>query len=174
MPESSIRILDPPGAWDLSDLCATNDDPCGYGYLYSVALRKEDPRAAARVLARGSLRPEGLKGGWFWQEWAETDHADEETTDGIVVRRAAEEMERASKSGKPFYIAAGLRRPHQLLAAPKKYFDLYPLESIPAPPAEPPGHLDKLPALALNYHKSKAYKIYSVEERRQLVARLLC
>ena len=166
--ESSVRILNPPGAWNVSDICRTNDDPCGYGYLYSVALRAEDPRAAAHVLARGSLRPEGLKGGWFWQEWAETDLPDEETTDGIVVRRAAETMEKASREGKPFYIAAGLRRPHQVLAAPKRYFDLYPLESIPMPPPEPPEHLDNVPALALNYHKSKAYHIYSDEERRQL------
>jgi len=30
-PESSIRVLNPPGAWDVAELCATNDDPCGYG-----------------------------------------------------------------------------------------------------------------------------------------------
>ena len=87
-PEDGIQILDPPGAWDVSDICITDDDPDGYGYLYSVALREEDPRAAKHVLARGSLRPEGLKGGWFWQEWAETDLPDEKTSDGVVVRRA--------------------------------------------------------------------------------------
>ncbi|MDG2381648.1 MAG: sulfatase [Pirellulaceae bacterium] len=166
--ESSIRVQAPPGAWDVAELCATKDDPCGYGYLYSVALRKKDSRAARHVLARGSLRPEGFKGGWFWQEWAETDLPDERTTDGIVVRRAAEAIEQAVREGKPFYVAAGLRRPHQVLAAPQRYFDLYPLESIPKPPREPIEHLKKVPPLALNFDKSHAYKIYSDEDRRQL------
>ena len=167
-PPDKIRMLNPPGAWDRSDLCATDDDPCGYGYLYSVTLRQEDPRAAQHVLTRGSLRPAGLKGGWFWQEWSETDLPDNRTTDGIVVRRAVEAMEIAAQTEKPFYIAAGMRRPHQVLAAPKRYFDLYPLESVPAPAAEPRDHLDSVPALALNYDKSRAYDIYMPEGRREL------
>jgi uncharacterized sulfatase len=166
--EDEIYMLKPPGAWDVSDICITEDDPDGYGYLYSVALKEEDPRATKHVLARGSLRPEGLEGGWFWQEWAETDLPDEKTSDGIIVRCAVEAMEQAVQDGKPFYIAAGLRRPHQLLAAPKPYFDLYPLNSVPAPPIEPPDHLKKVPALALNYDKSRAYGIYSDVDRRQL------
>lgn len=167
-PEEQIRPLNPPGAWDVADLCATQDDPCGYGYLHSVALRKEDPRAAKHTLAQGSLRPEGLKGGWFWQEWSETDLPDEKTTDGIVVRRAVEAMERATSDGKPFYIAAGMRRPHQVLAAPKRFFDMYPLDSIPATASEPPDHLKNVPARALNYDKSRAYDIYTNEGRREL------
>ncbi|MHC4878465.1 MAG: sulfatase [Planctomycetota bacterium] len=167
-PPGKIRMLNPPGAWDTMNLCATEDDPCGYGYLYSVALRAEDPKAAQHVLARGSVRPEGLKGGWFWQEWSETDLPDEKTSDGIVVRRAVAAMERATRDNKPFYIAAGMRRPHQVLAAPRRYFDLYPLESVPAPAAEPRDHLKQVPALALNYDKSRAYDIYSDEGRQQL------
>lgn len=167
-PPDKIRMLNPPGAWDTTDLCATNDDPCGYGYLYSVALRKEHPSAAKHVLARGSVRPEGLKGGWFWQEWSETDLPDEKTTDGIVVRRAVQEMEQATDSDKPFYIAAGLRRPHQVLAAPQRYFDLYPLETVPLPASEPKDHIRNVPALALNYDKSRAYDIYTDAGRRNL------
>lgn len=163
-----FRTLNPPGAWDVSEICATKDDPDGYGYLYSGVLRKEDPRAADHVVSRGSLRPEGLKGGWFWQEWAETDLADEQTADGIVVRRAAEAMERAVRENRPFYVAAGIRRPHQVLAAPRRYFDLYPLHEIPVPPSEPRDHLDKVPPLALNFDKSFAYRVYSDADRRRL------
>jgi uncharacterized sulfatase len=163
-----IKLLNPPGAWDVSDACVTEDDPGGYGYLYCAALREEDPRAAKHVLARGSLCPEGLKSGWFWWEWAETDLPDEKTTDGIVVRRAVEAMEQAVREGKPFYIGAGIRRPHQLLVAPKRYFDLYPLDSIPAVPEEPPEHLDRIPAVAFNYERSRAYQLYSAEDRRKL------
>ena len=168
MPPDKIQMLKPPGAWDATDLCTTEDDPCGYGYLYSVALRPENPQAAKHVLARGSVRPQGLKGGWFWQEWSETDLPDERTTDGIIVRRAVEAIKQASREGKPFYIAAGMRRPHQLLAAPKRYFDLYPLDSVPFPAAEPRDHLKAIPALALNYDKSRAYSIYFDDGRQKL------
>ncbi len=167
-PVDKIRMLNPPGAWNVAKICTTKDDPCGYGYLYSIALRKESPEAARHVLARGSVRPDGLKGGWFWQEWSETDLPDEQTTDGIVARRAVEAMERAVRENKPFYIAAGMRRPHQVLAAPKRYFDLYPLDSVPVPAVEPQNHLTNVPALALNFDKSRAYDIYTDEGRRQL------
>ena len=163
-----FRTLNPPGAWDVSDICATEDDPDGYGYSYSGVLRKEDPRAAEHVVSRGSLRPEGLKGGWFWQEWAETNLPDEETADGIVVRRAAKAMERAVRENRPFYVAAGIRRPHQVLAAPRRYFDSYPLHEIPALQSEPHDHLDKVPPLALNFDKSSAFSVYSDGDRRRL------
>ena len=163
-----FRTLNPPGCWDISDICATDDDPDGYGYLYGTALRKEDARATKHVESRGSLRPNGLKGGWYWQEWAETNLRDEETSDGIVVRRAVEAMTRALNAGRPFYVAAGIRRPHQVLAAPQRYFDLYPLNTIPMPPAEPRDHLDKVPPLALNFDRAFAYSGYSDADRRQL------
>ena len=163
-----FRTLNPPGAWDVSDICATEDDPDGYGYLYSGVLREEDPRAAQHVVSRGALRPEGLKGGWYWQEWAEMNLPDEQTADGIVVRRAAEAMEKAVRENRPFYVAAGMRRPHQVLAAPRPYFDLYPLHEIPTPPSEPRDHLDKVPPLALNFDKSLAHRVYSDGDRRRL------
>src|SRR5690606_16632646 len=44
----------------------------------------------------------------------------------------------------PFIIAAGFYRPHCPYIAPKKYFDMYPLEAIQLP-EEPQGHLDNVP-----------------------------
>ena len=38
-------------------------------------------------------------------------------------------------------------RPHLPFVAPSKYFDLYPLDSIPLP-KNPPGDLDDIPAAA--------------------------
>jgi iduronate 2-sulfatase len=56
---------------------------------------------------------------------------DDEHTDGKV---AAETIALLQKNtDRPFFIGAGFYRPHCPYIAPRKYFDLYPLDRIPAP-----------------------------------------
>jgi uncharacterized sulfatase len=76
---------------------------------------------------------------------------DEETWDGFVARKAAALMEQAARDGKPFFVAAGFRRPHTPYIAPKKYFDLYPPEKL-TPRPEPPAHVKLIPPIALTYN----------------------
>jgi arylsulfatase A-like enzyme len=69
------------------------------------------------------------------------DCADEDLPDGKVAMRAIE-MLRAYKD-RPFFIAAGFYRPHLPFVAPRKYYDLYPPDSIkladnPQPPVDGP------------------------------------
>ena len=65
-------------------------------------------------------------------EWDVLNSPDEETPDGVVARRGAAMLQRLAADKKPFFLAIGFRRPHQPYAAPRKYFELYPPESIPA------------------------------------------
>src|SRR5205823_2721783 len=58
--------------------------------------------------------------------------------------------ERAVRDVKPFYLAAGFRRPHTPYIAPRPYHELYPPAKMTWP-AEPPGHLAGIPPLALTY-----------------------
>lgn len=76
--------------------------------------------------------------------YLEDEGTDEEQTDGKVAT-AAIEMIRAHKD-KPFFIGVGFYRPHVPEVAPKKYFDLYPLDQI-EPEEQPPAVLARaLPA----------------------------
>jgi choline-sulfatase len=69
------------------------------------------------------------------------DCADEDLPDGKIAQHAIELL-RANKDRR-FFIAAGFMRPHLPFVAPRKYYDLYPPESIkladnPQPPAGAP------------------------------------
>ncbi len=58
---------------------------------------------------------------------------DEAHTDGKVAAETIALLEK--NKDRPFFIGAGFYRPHCPFIAPRKYFDLYPLDSVPAPEA---------------------------------------
>src|SRR5262245_19411487 len=79
--------------------------------------------------------------------WLAAEGTDEEQTDGKVAAETIRLLE--ENKDNPFFISTGFYRPHVPCIAPKKYFDLYPLEKI-ALPQEPADHLGALPSAALS------------------------
>lgn len=84
-------------------------------------------------------------------DWAVLKTPDEQTPDGIVARKAANYLEKAATTGKPFFAAVGFRRPHAPFAAPQKYFDMYPPDETSLPPPVAADYVDTLLPAALPY-----------------------
>lgn len=74
--------------------------------------------------------------------WLEAEGSDDEQTDGMVANEAIRLLK--AHQDEPFFIAAGFYRPHCPYVAPKKYFDLYPLDKITLP-ENPPEHFKDIP-----------------------------
>ncbi len=72
----------------------------------------------------------GLKGAGHF-DWGPVDAGDKEMGDHHTAEWAAAFL--AQKHDKPFVLAPGFIRPHLPFYAPKKYFDLYPLDGIKLP-----------------------------------------
>jgi iduronate 2-sulfatase len=81
--------------------------------------------------------------------WLAADGTDEEQTDGMVATEAIRLMR--EHRDEPFFIAAGFFRPHTPYVAPKKYFDLYPLDEIQLPYA-PEDDRDDIPVAAFAHN----------------------
>lgn len=62
-----------------------------------------------------------------------TDTPDDVCPDGIVARRAIEELGKFKACGAPFFLAAGFYRPHLPWTPPQKYWDLYDRAQIGLP-----------------------------------------
>ena len=81
--------------------------------------------------------------------WLAADGKDEEQTDGMIATEAIKLME--EKKGEPFFVAAGFFRPHTPFVAPKKYFDMYPLETLRLPYA-PKDDREDIPTAAFAHN----------------------
>ena len=97
---------------------------------------------------------------------ADKADTDLEHTDGMVATQAIELMEKYRD--KPFFIAAGLYKPHCPYVAPQQYFDLYPLDQITLP--EIPDHIPtNAPAPAFDSTKPWPYFGATAQQARESI-----
>lgn len=100
------------------------------------------PQENAALKARAEVRDRGEHG----PEWTPIDDPDDTLGDGIVARRAVAQLREAAASARPFFVAAGFRKPHLPWTAPRRFFAAFPREKIPVR-REPP--MIDIPELAL-------------------------
>lgn len=113
-----------------------HDDPDSWNYTINPRGRDIDDEPLIFTLQPGTF------GGTL--SWLAAGGSDEEQTDGITANEAIGQLEKYAAAKTPFYLAVGLFRPHTPYVAPKKYFDMYPLDKIVVP-AVPDGYLETIP-----------------------------
>lgn len=103
--------------------------------------------------------------------WCDPISRDDEHTDGMVASEIVELI--GQNKNKPFFLAASFFNPHCPYVAPKKYFDLYPLDRINMPDLEAAKRdLEDVPAMAVTrdmknwrYHFKGAIPFQRCERR---------
>lgn len=113
-----------------------HDDP--YSWNQTINPRGRDVEDEPLIF---SLRKNSFGG---TLSWLAADGADREQTDGIAADEAIRRLRHHSDKKDSFFMAVGLYRPHTPYVAPKKYFELYPPESIRLP-GLPKGYLKTIP-----------------------------
>lgn len=144
--------LDDPGSWD-----------------HVVNPKGRDVTDEARVTNPTPSKPVSAA-----LSWLAADGTDEEQTDGMVATAAIERMRALKIGNAPFFLGVGFFRPHTPFVAPKRYFELYPLETIQLPRA-PAGDRQDIPEVAFAHNN--ATPNYGLDEdtcRRALQAYYAC
>jgi uncharacterized sulfatase len=99
-----------------------------------------------------------------WCHWLSAEGDDEDQPDGQIAKKAIEFIK--AKKEKPFFLAVGFHKPHDPFIAPKKYFDLYPIESCD-PPELPenwkPVYKHSLPG------ETKTFNKFTEQDKREFL-----
>jgi iduronate 2-sulfatase len=146
------------------------------GKIYHGARDMEDPQSWDVALypegtARGK-EGEGrnlTEGRVPWCRWLAAEGGDEDQPDGQIAREAVRLLEEQAKApGKqPFFLAVGFHKPHDPFVAPRRYFDLYPLERL-NPPRDPADRSPELP-LAIAGRWKTEFDRFTDRERREFM-----
>ncbi len=105
MPEAWDKLLMPVGEW-------------------------EHPRGAMHGLAHGEKREKSGKTDVFQA----VEGPDTIYPDGLIVEEGLKQLDMLAGSGKPFFLAVGIIKPHLPFGCPAEYYDIYKDMKLPAIP----------------------------------------
>lgn len=100
----------------------------------------------------GEPRPPAGHEGVGGIKFAPLDCKDEDLKDYRIVSWTINQLQK--KHNKPFFLACGVHKPHMPWNVPKKYYDLYPLETIQVPPVLDTD-LDDVPPIGVQFAHPK-------------------
>jgi iduronate 2-sulfatase len=134
---------------------AEDNDLKAWDEIYGFGATETGKKGEGRNLTDGVLK---------WCHWRAAEGDDEDQADGLMAKKAVEFIK--GEHEQPFFLAVGFHKPHDPFIAPKKYFDMYPLEDCDPPVLpyewEPPyGHT--LPQETREFNK------FTDQERREFL-----
>ena len=143
-----------------------NDDPATWDKKYNpVGI----DRSQQEKITRYGAGQEKNKNLGISMAWWDPESRDDEHTDGMVAAQVVKWI--GEKKDEPFFLAAGFFNPHCPYVAPKKYFDLYPLDQIEMPDLESArADLEDVPAMAIQRDTKNwpyYFKDVSIDEARK-------
>jgi iduronate 2-sulfatase len=150
------------------------------GKIFHRGLTMEDSRAEMddqlswdvahyfQATARGNIgEGRNLTGGRLeWCRWLAAEGDDEDQPDGQIAREAIKLLEQ--RGDQPFFLAIGFHKPHDPFNAPKKYFDLYPLDKLELP-RDAAERSPELPAALPGGSFRAAFAHFTDQERREFM-----
>lgn len=77
-----------------------------------------------------------------WCRWLAADGTDEDQPDGMIAAEAVRLLR--EPRDQPFFLGVGFHKPHDPFIAPRKYFDLHPLDTLPLA-TDPPDRSPDVP-----------------------------
>jgi iduronate 2-sulfatase len=98
--------------------------------------------------------------------WHTSEGSDEQQTDGKIAAEAIKLLEQNKNN--PFFLAVGFFQPHVPCIAPKKYYDMYPLDKIVLP-KQPVKGRDGFPPAAFTVNPPN-YGIGEEDQKRMIRA----
>ena len=127
---------------------------------------KAEASAPTAESREGDVR--NLTGGKLpWCEVGAMDGPEENQPDAQTAAAAIRSLEELSASGKPWMVAAGFHRPHDPFHSPRKYFDLYPKDSLTL--YRDPEDMTAAPPLAIASPWKKNFDEFSDDDRRSFM-----
>lgn len=85
------------------------------------------------------------------------DVPDDAYADGAMINQAVLDLKKYGNSGKPFFLAVGIRKPHLPFVAPKRYWDMYSRDKIELAPWQKPA----IEGPEIAYHTSGEFRGYA-------------
>ena len=130
-------------------------DPNAWDEIYTYSSTELGKKGEKRNITAGVLK---------WCHWQSAEGDDEDQADGQIAKKAVDFIK--AKKEKPFFLAVGFHKPHDTFIAPKKYFDMYPLEDCD-PPSLPddwePVYKHSLPG------ETKTFNKFTDQDKREFL-----
>jgi len=149
-----------------------------YGKIYHVGEVTGDMRAGwtdegkswdeAKMFQPTALGKKGdvrnlAPGKLGWCKVGAMDGTDDDQPDGQNAAAAIAAIEKQTAAGKPWFIGAGFHKPHDPFLVPRKYFDLYPTNSLKL--YRDPAGLAAAPPMAIPKGMAEVFAGFSDRDR---------